>query len=165
MPSKLIAGALVASGICIPVQSSAGPTTEAHSRLEEVVVSAHPSNASDKHLAQPIIVLKGAELQKKLASTIGETLSREPGVSSTAFGAGASRPVIRGLSGSRVRLLEGGVSSMDVSNLSPDHAVSIEPLAATQIEVIKGPATLLYGSGAIGGVVNVVTNRIHSELP
>jgi iron complex outermembrane recepter protein len=165
MLAKLIAGALVASAVCVPIQSSAEPATEAHSTLEEVVVTAHPSDASESHLAQPIIVLKGDELRKKITSSIGETLSRELGVSSTAFGAGASRPVIRGLSGSRVRLLEGGVSSMDVSNLSPDHAVSIEPLAATQIEVIKGPATLLYGSGAIGGVVNVVTNRIASELP
>ena len=165
MFTKFLAGALAASGAWLPLQLAAQPRTGSHSALEEVVVTAHPSNASDSHLAQPIVVLKGTELRKKLASTIGETLSHEPGVSSTAFGAGASRPVIRGLSGSRVRLLEGGVSSMDVSNLSPDHAVSIEPLAATQIEIIKGPATLLYGSGAIGGVVNVVTNRIASALP
>ena len=165
MFAKFLAGALAASGASLPLQLAAEPRTGVHSMLEEVVVTAHPSSASDKHLAQPIIVLKGEELRRKTASTIGETLSREPGVSATAFGAGASRPVIRGLSGSRVRLLEAGLSSMDVSNLSPDHAVSIEPLAATQIEVIKGPATLLYGSGAIGGVVNVVTNRIAAELP
>jgi len=90
-------------------------------------------------------VLTGEELARKRALTIGETLAREPGISASDFGQGASRPVIRGLGGSRVRILEGGIGSMDVSNLSPDHAVAIDPLHARQIEILKGPATLLYG--------------------
>ena len=133
--------------------------------VEEVIITATPLGGSDLHLAQPVAILSGAELQNRVSSSIGETLSHEPGIGSTAFGAGASRPVIRGQGGSRVRILESGISSMDVSNLSPDHAVGIEPLAVTQIEVLKGPATLLYGSGASGGVVNIVTNRIAEALP
>jgi iron complex outermembrane receptor protein len=133
--------------------------------METITVTASPFNEDEYHMAQPATVLFGEELKRKLYPTIGETLAREPGISSTYFGPGASRPIIRGLGASRVRILENGMGSMDVSNLSPDHAVSIEPLAATQVEVIKGPATLLYGSGASGGVVNVVTNRIASTLP
>ena len=110
-------------------------------------------------------MLKGDELRRRQALTIGETLAREPGISASDFGQGASRPIIRGLGGSRVRILEGGIGSMDVSNLSPDHAVSIDPLQASQIEILKGPSTLLYGSGAIGGIVNVVTNRIPTQVP
>ena len=159
------AGALAAAGLFLSVAVAAEPVESTHHEPEEVVVTASPLGGGELHLAQPVTVLSEEELRRKLAPTIGETLSHELGISSTAFGAGARRPVIRGLSGSRVRLLESGVSSMDVSNLSPDHAVGIEPLAATQIEVLKGPATLLYGSGAIGGVVNVVTNRIATELP
>lgn len=133
--------------------------------LDSVIVTASPLNEDEYHIAQPATVLYGEELKRKLYPTIGETLSHEPGISSTYFGPGASRPIIRGLGASRVRVLENGIGSLDVSNLSPDHAVSIEPLAATQVEVLKGPATLLYGSGASGGVVNVVTNRIASSLP
>ncbi|MCY1558604.1 putative TonB-dependent receptor [compost metagenome] len=74
-----------------------------------------------------------------------------PGVHSSSFGAGASRPVIRGLDGARVRVLSDGVDTLDASTISPDHAVSLEPLLVERIEVLKGPATLLYGGGAIGG--------------
>lgn len=153
------------AGLWLAVSAAAAADDTHPESLEAVTVTASALGQTDLHLAQPASVLSGQELRNKLAPTIGETLSREPGISSSPFGGGASRPVIRGLAGSRVRLLESGISTMDVSNLSPDHAVSIEPLAATQIEVLKGPATLLYGSGAAGGVVNVVTNRIASELP
>ncbi|MGH8659715.1 MAG: TonB-dependent receptor [Gammaproteobacteria bacterium] len=117
------------------------------------------------HIAQPVEVLTGEALRRRQALTIGEMLAREPGISATDYGQGASRPIIRGLGGSRVRMLEGGIGSMDVSNLSPDHAVAIDPLHARQIEILKGPATLLYGSGAIGGIVNIVTDRIPTEVP
>ena len=133
--------------------------------LEPITVTATPLEVEEAHIAQPVEVLTGEELRRKQALTIGETLAREPGISASDFGRGASRPVIRGLGGSRVRILEGGIGSMDVSNLSPDHAVGIDPLHARQIEILKGPATLLYGSGAIGGVVNIVTDRIPTEVP
>ncbi len=133
--------------------------------LEPITVTATPFEQDELHIAQPVTVLRGDELRGRQSLTIGETLSREPGISASDFGLGASRPIIRGLGGSRVRILEGGIGSMDASNLSPDHAVSIDPLQASQIEILKGPSTLLYGSGAIGGIVNVVTKRIPTEVP
>ena len=132
--------------------------------IDTVTVTAVPTHGGESHLAQPAIVIADEDLRRKQLATLGETLNRELGVSSTSFGAGASRPLIRGLGGERVRILEGGIGSMDASSLSDDHAVSVDPLVADQIEVLKGPATLLYGSGAIGGVVNVVTQRIPSSL-
>lgn len=109
---------------------------------------------------QPAGVLGGRELLAQQEPTLGETLARQPGVHSTYFGPGASRPVIRGLGGDRVRILEGGVGTGDVSNTSPDHAVGVDPMGAERIEIVRGPATLLYGSTAIGGVVNVIDGRI-----
>ena len=97
--------------------------------------------------------------------TIGETLSRQPGVSATSFGPNASRPVLRGFQGERVRVLSDGIGSFDVSNTSVDHAVAINPLTADRIEVLRGPSALLYGSSAIGGVVNVIDSRIPRRVP
>ena len=116
-------------------------------------------------VAQPVTVLTGEELASRTAPTLGETLASQPGVSSTYFGPGASRPVIRGLGGDRIRVLEHGVGAGDASSTSPDHAVSIEPVAAETIEVVRGPATLLYGSSAVGGVVNVLDGRIPDRGP
>lgn len=130
------------------------------SSLEEVVVTATPLRHTALETAQPVAVLSGERLRRELASSIGETLERQLGVSASYFGPTASRPVIRGLSGERVQMLEDGAGALDVSALSEDHAVSVEPLAAERIEIIKGPATLLYGNAAVGGVVNVVTHRI-----
>ena len=103
---------------------------------------------------------KGAELTQALRPTLGETLSRTPGVSATSFGPNASRPVLRGLQGERVRVLTDGIGSIDVSNTSVDHAVVVNPLLADRIEVLRGPSTLQFGSSAIGGVVNVIDKRI-----
>ena len=86
-------------------------------------------------------------------------------MSSSYFGAGASRPIIRGLAGARVQMLEDGIDTMDAATVSDDHAVTVEPLAADQIEIFRGPTTLLYGSGAVGGVVNTVTTRIPTRAP
>lgn len=96
---------------------------------------------------------------------IGEAVSQELGVSSSDFGPGAGRPVIRGLTGARVRVLEDGIGTMDVSTISPDHAVAAEPLFADQIEIFRGPSALMYGSGASGGVVNIVNRRILDYVP
>jgi iron complex outermembrane receptor protein len=128
---------------------------------EEVIVVTSGLDASSlAETAKPVTVLAGPDLASRLKSTLGETLAEQPGVSSTSFGPGASRPVIRGLGGDRVRILQGGLGMADASNTSPDHAVSFDPLSAEQIEVVRGPATLLYGSTAIGGVVNVIDGRI-----
>jgi iron complex outermembrane recepter protein len=130
---------------------------------EEIVVTASADSRRESEVYQPVNVLSEEELASRLQPTLGETLAQEPGVSSTSFGAGASRPVIRGLGADRVRVLEEGVGTGDVSNISPDHAVSVDPASAEQIEIVRGPATLLYGSNAVGGVVNVISARIPSR--
>ncbi len=114
--------------------------------------------------AQSVNVLHGKTLERKKSNSIGETVRDELGVSSTYFGPGASRPIIRGLGSNRVRVLQNGLGALDASSISEDHAVSIEPYFADQIEILRGPATLRYGPGAIGGVVNVINNRIPSSL-
>jgi iron complex outermembrane receptor protein len=111
------------------------------------------------------VVLSGEELSRSARATLGETLAKLPGISSTAFGPGVSRPVLRGLQGERTRLLVDGIQSLDVSNTSPDHAVAINPLVAERIEVLRGPAALLYGSGIVGGVVNTKVARVPDRLP
>lgn len=153
------------------VSVTAGATADAPLTLDllfhrdEIVVTASPDARSRYELAQATSVLAEEELARRLQPTLGETLNREPGVTSTFFGQGASRPVIRGLGGDRIRILEGGLGTGDASTTSPDHAVSVDPLAAERIEVLRGPATLLYGSSAVGGVVNVIDNRIPEEVP
>lgn len=110
-------------------------------------------------------VMTGADLQREVRVQIGDSLTSLPGVSATSFTPGASRPVLRGLQGERVRVLTDGIGSIDVSNTSADHAVTIDPLTAERIEVLRGPAVLLFGSQATGGVVNVIDHRIPRELP
>ncbi len=110
-------------------------------------------------------VVTGEDLAREMRPTIGETLARQPGVSATSFGPNASRPVLRGFQGERVRVLSDGIGSFDVSNTSVDHAVVINPLTADRIEVLRGPSTLLFGSSAIGGVVNVIDSRIPRSIP
>ncbi|MBB3120015.1 TonB-dependent receptor [Pseudoduganella violacea] len=143
-------------------------STLAHAETAEtpkVIVTATPFHtAENDQILTPAKVLAGDELRDKTGTSLGETLSQELGVSASAFGAGASRPIIRGLEGSRVKMLENGMAVSDVSGLSNDHAVSSEGASARQIEILRGPAALLYGSGAIGGLVNVVNERIPTEL-
>ena len=133
--------------------------------VQQVIVTANPlRNGQDDQILAPAKVLSGDELRDKVGSSLGETLQNELGVSSSAFGAGASRPIIRGMEGSRVKMLENGMATSDVSGLSNDHAVAAEGAVARQIEILRGPAALLYGSGAIGGLVNVVNERIPTAL-
>ena len=110
-------------------------------------------------------VVEGAELQRNLDGQLGEVLASQPGVSASGFAPGASRPILRGFSGERVKVLIDGIGAIDASNTSDDHAVSIDPLTAEAIEVLRGPAVLLYGSQAIGGAVNVIDKRIPRRLP
>ncbi|EAR20514.1 TonB-dependent receptor [Nitrococcus mobilis] len=134
--------------------------------LEPLSITARPPGSQSlEHTAQPVSILSGEELERRQANTLGETLNREPGVTGTQFGAGASRPVIRGLGGPRVRVLRDGIGTLDVSTISPDHQTSVEPFQAEQIEIMRGPATLLYGSGLSGGLVNVTTGRIPEYVP
>ncbi|KQY01716.1 TonB-dependent receptor [Massilia sp. Root133] len=134
-------------------------------KIQQVVVTASPlRNGEGDQILTPAKVLAGDELRDKVGSSLGETLQNELGVSASAFGAGASRPIIRGMEGSRVKMLENGMATSDVSGLSNDHAVASEGAIARQIEILRGPAALLYGSGAIGGLVNVVNERIPTAL-
>jgi iron complex outermembrane recepter protein len=130
---------------------------------EIVVTGLYTRNRSD--ILSGTTVLTAQDLARELRPTIGETLSRQAGVSATSFGPNASRPVLRGFQGERVRVLSDGIGSFDVSNTSVDHAVVINPLTADRIEVLRGPAALLFGSSAIGGVVNVIDSRIPRAVP
>jgi iron complex outermembrane receptor protein len=130
--------------------------------LDTIVVSS-PLQTTRSTSAIPVTVLTGDALHTKMGSTIGETLKNELGVTSQSFGAGVGSPVIRGQSGPRVQVMQNSMSNNDVSSLSPDHANSVEPILAERIEVLRGPATLLYGNGAIGGIVNVLDNRIPEQ--
>ena len=145
------------------VDAQPSPTPADEAAHERVVVSSTPLGGDLFEQTQSVTVLTGEELEIRLEPTIGETLNREPGISSTYFGPNASRPVIRGLGEDRVRVLQNGVGTIDVSNVSPDHAVSVEPLTIKTIDVVRGPATLLYGPNTVGGVVNVIDNRIPTE--
>jgi iron complex outermembrane receptor protein len=127
---------------------------------EAIVVTARTDDHGLNELTRPVTVLSGDELRIRDQPTIGDTLAQQPGVSATGYTPGASRPVIRGLQGDRIRVLESGIGSLDVSDTSPDHAVGFDPLSVEQAEIVRGPATLLYGSNAVGGVVNVLTDRI-----
>ncbi|MNK40205.1 putative TonB-dependent receptor precursor [compost metagenome] len=133
--------------------------------LSAVKVTASPLQGDAESLARPVDVLAGERLDEQKAGTLGDTVAKLPGVQSTFFGPGVGRPIIRGQEGPRVAVLSNGMGNMDASTVSADHATSIEPFLADQIEVLKGPATLLFGSGAIGGAVNVVDGRIARELP
>lgn len=130
----------------------------------DVIVTA-PIERGQLDSLQGVSILRGEELTRDLRPSIGETLVRQPGVSSAAFGPNASRPILRGLQGDRVRVLTDGIGSIDASTSSVDHAPVINPLLADRIEVLRGPSALLFGSSAIGGVVNVIDTRIPRSLP
>ena len=147
-------------------RSGAKPAVDrANAELPAVVVSAVPGELSADRIVRPVGVLAGAELDDARAATLGQTVAGMPGVQTTAFGQGVGRPVIRGLDGARVAVLVDGLGAGDVSSVSQDHAVTIEPFLADRIEILKGPSTLLYGSGAIGGIVNVIDGRIPERMP
>ncbi|MEC8614682.1 MAG: TonB-dependent receptor [Verrucomicrobiota bacterium] len=134
-------------------------------QLEDFVVSAGPVARSVDDYAVPVTTLDTSALRRKSSTTLGELLDGQPGVSASSFGGAVSRPIIRGFDGSRVAILESGLGTGDVSETSPDHAVTIEPLLTKRVEVLRGPGTLLYGSNAIGGVVNVVGRELPREQP
>lgn len=131
--------------------------------LEALEVRILPQGGTTLDSTRPVQLLSGEYLDDRKEATLGETLQAEPGIHSTYFGPGAGRPVIRGLGGSRVRITEDGLNSLDASALSPDHAVSAEPLLIDRIEILRGPSNLLYGSTASGGVVNLIDNRIPEQ--
>jgi len=133
--------------------------------LAPVVVTADPFGSQENAtILSPARVLSGDALRDKIGGSLGDTLMQEPGIHSSGFSTGSSRPIIRGLEGPRVKILQNGMSNGDLSAISNDHAVGASSLSAQQIEILRGPATLLYGSGAIGGAINIVNGRIPTRL-
>lgn len=155
----LCAAATLACGLA-SAQTTAPAPAPAPS-LKEVTVTGNPLGATD--LIAPSAQYSGAGLLLRSKTTLGETLDGVPGVSSTYFGPNASRPIIRGLDGDRIRILGNGGAMLDASSLSYDHAVTSDPISIERIEVLRGPGALLYGGSAVGGVVNVIDNRIPRE--
>lgn len=141
------------------------PVTEAGDHLDDIIVTGAPYGVTRRATTLAVEVLDETELATAPPSTLGDVLNGLPGVRTTAFAAGASRPVIRGLAGPRVLVLSNGVGLIDASGLSPDHQVAADPADASRIEVLRGPSTLAYGGTAIGGVVNVIDDRIASVAP
>ena len=133
-------------------------------QLNTITWTAHPLEKSDQDFGVADQSISRERLQQS-GSTLGEALKQELGVYSNSFGAGSSRPVIRGQEGARVKVTQNATESMDVSSLSPDHTVTVDPQLAEKIEVIRGPSTLLYGAGSIGGLVNVVDSKIATKMP
>ncbi|QQX57765.1 TonB-dependent receptor [Pseudomonas chlororaphis] len=145
-----------------PLSAALLLASQAHAlELQPQVITANPLGS--QQTAAPSTVLEGDELTLQQQGSLGETLNKQPGVSSSYFGPGASRPIIRGLDGDRIRLLRNGVGALDASSLSYDHAVPLDPVNVERIEIVRGPAALLYGGSAIGGVVNTFDNRIPTE--
>ncbi|HTO19430.1 MAG TPA: TonB-dependent receptor [Pseudomonas sp.] len=133
--------------------------------LDSSLIRTSALDTPAQQMTTPAAVLEGDALVQRREATLGDTLDSLPGVRASGFGAGASRPQIRGLDGARVRVMSDGVDVLDASTLSQDHAVSVEPLLIERIEVLKGPATLLYGGGAIGGVVNLIDKKVPAYVP
>ena len=180
----LLAGA-AAAALLMPVAVSAQDapvpeTSQAETPSSEAPATASPDQSDELEGGEIVVtgmrrsaddmlsgtsVVSGIELARDVRPTIGETLAHQPGVSATSFGPNASRPVLRGFQGERIRILTDGIGSLDISNTSVDHAVAINPLTADRIEVLRGPSALLFGSAAIGGVVNVIDARIPRRVP
>lgn len=137
------------------------PVTE----LEEVIITADPLGRRSDEVVNNVAVLAGETFIQRRQATLGDTLASLPGVNSDTFGGGASRPVVRGQTAPRVKVLSDGASLLDASEVSPDHAVTTEPLLLRGIEILRGPSALLYGGGAIGGAVNLIDQRVPDRAP
>ncbi|MGH0037338.1 MAG: TonB-dependent receptor [Myxococcota bacterium] len=167
--ARTCAGALCAAlGLaCLPAHAWAADDEHAHEHAhdehedtETIIVTYSPLEHAHDEVALPVDRLDRDDILENLGHTLGETLSNRPGIATTGFASGASRPVIRGQDAFRTGVLEDGLATGDVSRESPDHGVPINPLTAQGIEVVRGPATLRYGGGASAGVVNTITNRV-----
>jgi iron complex outermembrane receptor protein len=158
------AAAAILPGAPSAAQPVPGSASAAHTDQDQAIVITGVKRRAEDVLGG-VSVLDQAALNRTLKPSIGETLAKLPGVSATSFGPKASAPVLRGLQGDRVRVLTDGIGTLDMSALGPDHEIAINPITAERIDVLRGPAALLFGSSAIGGVVNVVDARIPRHLP
>jgi len=132
-------------------------------KLIEIPVTANPLGLSNDNLANPVRIFSGTELQNRKNSSLGAVLDGIPGITNNSWGDSVGQPVIRGMDSNRIKILNNGMEIKDVSNMSGDHAVAIDTLSSEQIEVIRGPASIIYGGGAVGGIINIIDHRIHSE--
>ena len=162
--STCLAALLTTPALADPAEANAPPGDRHADTPSDIVITA-PYNRDREAVLAGVSIVTGEALTRDIRPTIGDTLAHQPGVSATSFGPNASRPVLRGLQGERVRVLKDGIGSIDVSNTSVDHAVVVNPLTSDRIEVVRGPSALLYGSSAIGGVVNVLDARIPRHVP
>ncbi|MDX1459864.1 MAG: TonB-dependent receptor [Xanthomonadales bacterium] len=164
--SFLLANAVMAQQVhSATEQDHTQDTDHDHEVLEEILVQASPLLLESEEMAQSTTVLRGEALERAASNNIGDTLSILPGVANASFGQNVGRPVIRGQQGFRVGVLNDNMTSSDAAALSQDHGVPSEPFMADQVEVLRGPATLIYGSATIGGVVNIVNGAIPESVP
>lgn len=164
-PARRLPTALAAWMACCASASAQTPVPAAPAALPEVTVTSSGLSLGATDMTTPVSVLEGDTLVRQRGATLGETLESEPGVQATHFGAGASRPIVRGMDGPRVQIVSDGAELHDASTVSPDHAVASEPLLARQIEVLRGPSALVHSAGAVGGVVNVLDGRVPTQRP
>jgi len=160
-----LAAALLSSSLPVSYAQTVQPNEPPATSLAPIVVSADPSDLGEDRLAGPTTVLMGEKLILKRSGTLGDMLEGAPGVHSDSFGGGASRPVIRGQTAPRVKVLSDGSEILDASTVSPDHVITADTSLAREIEILRGPAALLYGGGTIAGVVNVLDSKIPTEIP
>jgi iron complex outermembrane receptor protein len=165
MSTRLALLPLLLASVSVPALADDQQDSALHGGISPEIIVTAPYARDRFSLTTAASVLEGEALVRETRPTIGEMLSRQPGVSTTFFGPNASRPILRGQDAERVRILTDGIGSFDVSNTSVDHAVAINPFLVDRVEVVRGPAALLYGSNAIGGVVNVRDRRIPREVP
>lgn len=161
-PVRLASVVMLGTASSLTTAQDAGPRHE-EERIDEIVITA-PFAASQAETILPVTVISGEEFREKVTNSIGDTLRNEIGVNNASFGTGVGQPIIRGQTGNRVTVLQNSLALTDASSVSPDHGNGVEPLLADRLEIVRGPSTLLYGSGAIGGVVNVIDNRIPEQL-
>lgn len=164
MPYRKIGRASMARAFLLPsifiVHTAHASDTDLPAKIEEIVVTATPYSSNPDKLATIVGQVNRIEILRNGGSNLAEALANIPGVTGSSFAAGASRPIIRGFDASRVKVMENGIGSFDVADVGPDHGTPIDPLSTQEIEVVRGAATLRYGSQAIGGVVNAINNRV-----
>ncbi|GAA4773705.1 TonB-dependent receptor [Stakelama sediminis] len=148
-----------------PADPQPGTSSQAQSGAKDIIVTATPFDLGADETPSISAKVDRQQILDSGGASIADSLKDIPGVAATGFAAGASRPIIRGMDATRVRILEDGLSSSDVSDIGPDHGIPIDPLSARSIEVVRGAAALRYGSQAIGGVVNAINNRVPTSLP
>lgn len=158
---KLAGASTLAIALALPALAEETKDTE----KDEIIVTATPLAKSANEALVGVSVMNQDDIASRMAPSLGEVLKNEPGVSSTFFGPAASRPIIRGQGGSRIRVLDNGIGAIDASSASPDHAVSVGPAMAEKVEIIRGSGLLRYGSSGSGGVINVIDGRIPDRVP